>query len=230
MTSVARRWLSYRRFVAPNSRMTHAKGRTAQRRAYDKGRLRRQQILDRAVDVFADRGADRTSLRSIADAVGVTHPALRHYFGSLEELLVEAYRKHERAQELPSQTASAETPVGIMRRSAERNRQIPGLVQLYTHLVASALDERHHVAREFAGTRFAHLRGQLVEHIERDQRQGRIRNDVDPRAVAALVIAASDGLQTQLLLDPTAPQDDALDLLQKLLATGQDGLAAAPRP
>ena len=41
-------------------------------------------------------------------------------------------------------------------------------------------------------------------------------------AVAALVIAASDGLQTQWLLDADAPQDAALALLDQLLAGPAD--------
>lgn len=63
------------------------------RGAYAKGIARRQEILDRAIEVFAERGADRTSLRAIAREVGVTHAALTHYFGSLEELLVAVYEE-----------------------------------------------------------------------------------------------------------------------------------------
>jgi len=44
-----------------------------------------------------------------------------------------------------------------------------------------------------------------------------MREDVDAEAVAALVVAASDGLQTQWLLDDTAPQHEALALLDRLL-------------
>ncbi|OLH51248.1 helix-turn-helix domain-containing protein, partial [Xanthomonas oryzae] len=49
------------------------------RGAYAKGIARRQEILDRAIEVFAARGADRTSLRAIAKEVGVTHAALTYY-------------------------------------------------------------------------------------------------------------------------------------------------------
>ena len=73
--------------------MTDDQDRPRQRGAYAKGIARRQEILDRAIEVFAERGADRTSLRSIASAVGVTHSALTHYFGSLEELLVAVYQE-----------------------------------------------------------------------------------------------------------------------------------------
>src|SRR5271169_5882165 len=59
------------------------------RRSYPKGIRRRQQILESAIAQFAQRGVDRASLRTVGDAIGVSHAALRHYFSSRDELLVE---------------------------------------------------------------------------------------------------------------------------------------------
>jgi AcrR family transcriptional regulator len=190
------------------------------RGSYAKGVARRQEILDRAIEVFAERGSDRTSLRSIAREVGVTHAALTHYFGSLEELLVEVYRESERRGGGDTRGADT-TPVETMRRSARENRAVAGLVQLYSTLVAAALEEGHPAARDFATQRFARLRADLAQRARANQREGLLRQDVDADAVAARVIAASDGLQTQWLLDPSAPQDDALALLEMLLAAPQ---------
>ena len=187
------------------------------RGGYAKGIARRQEILDRAIEVFATRGSERTSLRSIAQEVGVTHGALSHYFGSLEELLVEVYRESGRQLEPPHPEPSDVTPVELMRESAQRNREVPGLVALYSTLVASALEEGHPDAREFATTRFAQLRADLAERVRQNQQSGRVRADVDPDAVAALVIAASDGLQTPWLLEPAVDEQGALSLLDELL-------------
>ena len=65
------------------------------RRSYPKGVRRRQQILDSVIALLAQRGVDRASLRTVGEAIGVSHSALRHYFSSRDELLVEAYRTHE---------------------------------------------------------------------------------------------------------------------------------------
>lgn len=191
--------------------------RPRQRGAYAKGIARRQQILDRAIEVFAERGADRTSLRSIAREVGVTHAALTHYFGSLEELLVAVYSESNAPDHHPETELDDATPVELMIESARTNRAVPGLVQLYSTLVASALEDGHPVAREFATTRFARLREELADTVRHQQSRGRLRADADPHAVAALVVAASDGLQTQWLLDDAAPQHEALALLDRLL-------------
>src|SRR6478736_5392017 len=111
-------------------------------------------------------------------------------------------------------------PKGVARRQEilDRAIEVVGLVQLYSTLVAAALEEGHPAAHEFATTRFAGLRQDLAARVRLNQQVGRIRADLDPEAIAALVIAASDGLQTQWLLDPDAPQDAALALLEKLLS------------
>ncbi len=187
------------------------------RGGYAKGLARRQEILTAAIGVFAQRGADRTSLRSIAHEVGVTHAALIHHFGSLERLLVEVYEESARRLELETRAAEDTSPVELMRLSAQRNHEVPGLVQLYTALVASALEDGHPAATAFATQRFAAIRASLADQIRSRQEDGRLRPDLDPGQVSALIIAASDGLQTQWLLDPDVDQVGALALLDRLL-------------
>jgi AcrR family transcriptional regulator len=201
-------------------------GRPA-RRPYPKGVRRRQQILDSAITLLAQRGVDRASLRTIGEAIGVSHAALRHYFSSRDELLVEAYRAHEAraAREAP---AADESAVGVIMEAAERNRSIPGLVDLYATLTTDALQEQHAVTREFVRDRFRRLREALAARIESGQQAGRIAGDIDPAAAAALVIAASDGLQIQWLLDPGAVDvSQSLSILERLLPRGPGPDAAA---
>src|ERR1700691_4373595 len=117
-------------------------GGRAEHRTYPKGVRRRQQILDAAIALLAQRGVDRASLRTVAEAIGVSHTALRHYFSSRDELLVEVYRTHEArwAKDGPAADSSA---VSVIIEAAERNRSIPGLVELYATLTTDALQEQH---------------------------------------------------------------------------------------
>jgi AcrR family transcriptional regulator len=189
-------------------------------RSYPKGVRRRQQILDSAIALFARRGVDRASLRTIGEAIGVSHTALRHYFASRDELLVEAYRAHE-ARGAGEAQAVSESAVGEIIEAAERNRSIPGLVELYATLSTDALQERHAVTREFIRGRFGSLRELLAARIEAGQQAGRIAADIDPADAAALVIAASDGLQVQWLLDPGAVDvGRSLSILERLFPPG----------
>lgn len=183
-------------------------------RSYPKGIARRQEILDHAIEVFAAKGAEGTSLRAIAEKIGVSHAALLHYFGSREELLVEVLREGERRHSDPRDRGQV---VGTMVRAAERNVTIPGFVSLYTSLLAGSLEAGKRVSREHFQARFDRLRAELASSIELGQREGRYRRGVDPQAMAALVIAASDGLQTQWLLEPEVDIAKSLTLLEKIL-------------
>jgi AcrR family transcriptional regulator len=53
---------------------------------------RRRQLLDRALDVFGERGFHDTSMNDIAEAAGVTKPVLYQHFGSKRELFLELLR------------------------------------------------------------------------------------------------------------------------------------------
>jgi AcrR family transcriptional regulator len=190
---------------------------SARRGAYDKGVRRRREILDRAIEVFAERGAEGTSLRAIGEAIGVSHAALKHYFASREELLIEVYHAAEQRSIADDPPPPDVSVVGLMTHAARRNHGVPGLVQLYSTLVAGALEVGREPSREYFGQRFAQLRRFLTERIEAEQRDGRIRTDITPEAAAALIIAASDGLQTQWLLDPGVDIEKSLELLESLL-------------
>ena len=202
--------------------MTEANGGRPERRSYPKGVRRRQQILDSVIAVLAQRGVDRASLRTVGEAIGVSHTALRHYFSSRDELLVEAYRTHE-ARAAGNAPGADESAVGLIMRAAERNRSIPGLVELYATLTTDALQEQHAVTREFVRGRFRSLREALAGMIASGQQAGRIAPGIDPLDAAALVIAASDGLQIQWLLDPDAVDvGRSLSILERLLPRGAE--------
>ncbi|HTU73948.1 MAG TPA: TetR/AcrR family transcriptional regulator [Trebonia sp.] len=213
--------------------MTDEAGRTPLgRRSYPKGVRRRQQILDSAIAQFARQGLDRTSLRTVGEAIGVSHAALRHYFSSRDELLVEVYRAHEARPATgaaPGASTAGESAVGMIVAAAERNRSIPGLVELYATLTTDALQEQHAVTRQFVRERFSALRQALAARIESGQQAGRIAADISPPDAAALVIAASDGLQIQWLLDPAAVDvSRSLSILERLLpGEAEPGSASA---
>jgi AcrR family transcriptional regulator len=190
------------------------------RRSYPKGVRRRQQILDSVIALLAQRGVDRASLRTVGEAIGVSHTALRHYFSSRDELLVEAYRAHE-ARAAGDGPPAGSSAVSVIIEAAERNRSIPGLVELYATLSTDALQEQHGLTREFVRGRFRSLRATLAERIAEEQRARAGETGpagIDPMDAAALVIAASDGLQIQWLLDPDAVDvGRSLAILDRLL-------------
>ena len=181
-----------------------------------KGVARRQEILDRAIEVFRERGADGTSLRRIAEAIGVSHAALLHYFDSREQLLVAVYA-HAEIQRNASADPAVTPGVDTMIDAAIANVDVPGLVQLYTTLLAASLEAGNDVGREFFSARFERVRDELTSSFRRQQADGDIRDDVPAEDLAALLIAASDGLQIQWLLEPSIGLSETLRTFGRLL-------------
>ncbi|MFJ6678595.1 TetR/AcrR family transcriptional regulator [Microbacterium sp. NPDC091382] len=179
-----------------------------------KGVARRQEILDRAIEVFRERGASGTSLRRIAEAIGVSHAALLHYFDSREQLLVAVYAQAEQNHENPPDLRPG---IDTMIHAARRNVGIPGLVTLYSTLLAASLESEESVGRDFFSARFEVLRRTITESIRQQQEEGLVRDDVSAEHLSALLIAASDGLQIQWLLDPAVGLESTLQTLGTLL-------------
>ncbi|MCK6080187.1 TetR/AcrR family transcriptional regulator [Microbacterium sp. EYE_5] len=179
-----------------------------------KGIARRQEILDRAIEVFRERGADGTSLRKIAEAIGVSHAALLHYFDSREQLLIAVYAHAEhRRGDKPGSTPGVETMID----AAIANVEVPGLVTLYTTLLAASLEADSTLGRDYFGARFARLRSRLTQSLLDQQQRGEVRDDVSAEHLAALIIAASDGLQVQWLIEPSVGLESTLRTLGELL-------------
>jgi AcrR family transcriptional regulator len=199
--------------TSEENRSRHVIGRAG---SYEKGVARRQEILERAAEVFRERGADGTSLRRIAGMIGVSHAALLHYFDSREQLLVAVY-EHEESQR-PHREGDSSSTVDILVEAAMLNAGVPGMVELYTTLVASALAAEGTPSNEFFSARFARIRDELTRRFAEEQAAGRLRDDVEPADMAALLIAASDGLQIQWLLEPSVELERTLETFAVLLA------------
>ena len=196
--------------------MTSVNDDSAARGPYAKGIQRRREILDRALEVFAEKGSESTSLRAIGEAIGVSHAALKHYFESREALLVEVLRERDVA----TAAAVGETsgPLGSMPAAADLNVTIPGLVALHTVMMATAIEPGNEIARDFFTERFATIRRTISDQIAADLAQRGIETDVDLANLSSLIIAASDGLQIQWLLDDSVDLAGSLKLLERITA------------
>ena len=188
---------------------------------YGKSAGRRQQIIDSAIEIFAREGVDAGSYRSVAAVAGVSHAALRYYFPTREDLLIAVYQAYEHREAEGEWPGDGLSPVAAMREGAVRNRAVPGLVKLYAALVADAVQEGHAASRAFITRRFSAVRRQIARRVSLAQAQGSYPGDLDARDISSLIIAASDGLQLQWLLDPDEVQvEEILAVLDQALSAG----------
>ena len=197
----------------------------AQRGSYAKGVAKREEILERTLDVIATEGYDGASVKRIAEAVGLSQAGLLHYFDSKEELFTEVLRKRDEhdGEEfgLPDGRSgdAAAIDVAVIRESFLRvirhNTEVPGLVELFSRLAVEAANPEHPAHDYFLE------RGEAV-------RDGFAltapTGPMPPDVYARILQAVADGLQLQWLVDPTV---DMAGIVDQLLATLQQKPASA---
>lgn len=174
----------------------------APRGRYAKGIAKREEILDAALEIFSRNGYDRTSVREIARATGLSQAGLLHYFTGKEELFTEVLRRRdERNQHLydprQGEHVSPDGLVAIVRHNAAE----AGLVRLYVSMSAESTDVDSE-ARAYFVARYDTLRAKLADGLRHQQEEGTFAADLDAEVMASLLVAAVDGLQVQWLLDP----------------------------
>ncbi|WP_050370734.1 TetR/AcrR family transcriptional regulator [Streptomyces acidiscabies] len=180
---------------------------------YRKGLERREQILRAALEVFGDHGERGASLKEIADRVGMSQAGVLHYFGSREELLVAALE--ERDAQSNRATAGITSPGEILATTAAQNADRRGLVDLFVTLSAAASDPTH-PAHPFFTRRYDELNRSLTTGLREAQERGETRTDVPPEQLARMLIALSDGLQVQWLLNPDVEMAETIEAFNRM--------------
>ncbi|KRE30834.1 TetR/AcrR family transcriptional regulator [Agromyces sp. Soil535] len=174
----------------------------AERRQYAKGLAKREEILDAALELFSRNGYDRTSVREVARLTGLSQAGLLHYFTTKEELFTEVLRRRDvRNEQVYDVNRGDPVTAGGLVSIVRHNAEEPGLVRLYVSMSAEATDAES-PARGFFEERYRKLRTDLANDVRQKQDAGELAADLDPDAIAALLIAAADGLQVQWLLEP----------------------------
>ncbi|HEU4756468.1 MAG TPA: TetR/AcrR family transcriptional regulator [Agromyces sp.] len=203
----------------------------ARRGSYAKGVAKREEILTAALEVIARRGYGRTSVRELADAVGLSQAGLLHYFSSKEELFAEVLRKRDEVDRaaLDSVPRGDDSEGDRFVRTIRHNADVPGLVQLYARLSSEAT-EPEHPARGYFEEHYRGLRGLTSDTIRDGQAAGTIRDDVDADQAASLLLAVADGLQTQWLMDPSIDMAEHVEAFLRLLERPVADGAAVPAP
>jgi AcrR family transcriptional regulator len=170
----------------------------------------RARILAEAYGVFADRGYRGSSIDAVARAAGLSRQGVLHHFASKQALLLALL--DERDQELGNMPEpgreSAERMLGTARATISAILAQRQLVALAHALGAEAAGEDH-PAHDWLTRRYDRLRAALSDAFRVSFELGELAPRVDPDALAALILAATEGLEAQWLAQP-----DAVDVEQ----------------
>jgi AcrR family transcriptional regulator len=149
----------------------------------------KSQILDVAEERCADYGYAATSIRRIADDVGV-NPALVHYYFGNKKVLLQTVMERSLeplGQAIAAMRESPQTPPdAIVRLLLSMVAEHPNIPRLLTREVLLPGGE---MQQFFTANMAPHLGGALPVLLDREKSAGRLREDSDPAISAVLILA-----------------------------------------
>src|SRR5271154_4531306 len=162
-----------------------------------RGDLRRQQIIDAAVELFASKGYRGTGVAALADRVGMTATGLLYYFGTKERLLREVVAERDRMDAIdPGAAFPLELTLASLRDIGRHNVETAILTRLYLVLGIESLDEEDPL-HDFFVERYETGRLFVRAMLNDDKEKGRVREDVDVDQIALEVVATIMGVESQ---------------------------------
>jgi len=177
---------------------------TPRRTQAERTRASREKIIQSAVEAFAQKGFRGAKMADIAKAANLTEPGLLHHFSSKTRLLMEVLKERDRIDSERMRATLQKNGNHFLEAGIElvqHNQTVPGLVQLFSLLVAESISPDH-PAHEFFIERYQRELKHWVQAIVQAQRAGEVRSDISPETVGVLIFAMMDGLQVQWLLEP----------------------------
>ncbi len=165
-----------------------------------------QRIVEAMRRSVARRGTAGSTFDRVSREAGVSRGLLHYYFGTKEQLLVEAVRRdcELRMEQLERQLAGARTAedfIDLMAQNLERAlRQDPDFLTLVFELFT--LSRRNaDIAIEYADL-MRRTRQQVAAMLAAAQREGIVHLHAEPEAVAEILFSLGDGLALRMLSEP----------------------------
>jgi AcrR family transcriptional regulator len=165
-----------------------------------------KRIVDAMRHSVAKRGAAGSTFDHVSREAGVSRGLLHYYFGTKEQLLVEAVRRdcELRMELLERQLAGARTAeafIGLMARNLQQTvREDPDFVTLMFELFTLSRRNRD-IAAEYAEL-MRRTREQVAGMLASAQRDGVVKLHAEPDTVAEILFALGDGFALRMLTEP----------------------------
>jgi AcrR family transcriptional regulator len=185
-----------------------------------------QRIVEAMRHSVARRGAAGSTFDHVSREAGVSRGLLHYYFGTKEQLLVEAARRDcdQRIEVLEQRLAGAQTAddfVALLAKNLEETiREDPDFVTLVFELFT--LSRRNaDIAVEYA--RLVSLtRERLASVLAAAQEEGVLRLHAQPDAVADILFSIGDGFALRMIAEPerdfTASIQAGIECVRSLVA------------
>jgi AcrR family transcriptional regulator len=165
-----------------------------------------QRIIDAMRSSVARRGTAGSTFDHVSREAGVSRGLLHYYFGTKEQLLVEAVRRDcelrmERLERRLSKAKTADDFIDLMAEDLrETVRDEPDFITLIFELFTLS---RHNVdiAAEYAAL-MRRTRQQVADMLAVADHEGIVRLHAEPEAVAEVLFSLGDGFALRMLAEP----------------------------
>jgi TetR/AcrR family transcriptional repressor of nem operon len=161
----------------------------------------REEVLDRAVDVFWERGYEATSVQDLVDAMGIQRGSLYNTFGDKRTLFLAALKRYEQVQVSrvvevlkrpgPVRDTIRSVLEGVVRDEAGCAVR-RGCLAVNTAVELGCLDPNV-AARATAALR--RVEDAFEQALRRAQEKGEIERTLDVRALARFFTSSLQGLR-----------------------------------
>jgi AcrR family transcriptional regulator len=187
--------------------------RISERRAYKKRDASREQVLDAAIAMLAEKGVAATSVQDIADAAGLSKGAIHYHFESKDELLACVLDRCCEVMEVRIFAVFAEPGLPLERADralgamwALRRDGVPEmrvLTQLHT------LSRKNEIVRSALRVALARARQQIIDVGLAQLMALGVKPKVPIEVIPRLLLATLDGLAMHQEVDPFPAEDEA---------------------
>jgi len=167
-------------------------------------------VLDQVVAVLADRGYDGTRFADVSAASGVAVSTLQGYFGSREDMLIEALRQATSVAVAAMDELAARFDDPWQQLVAMVDRGLTTDVDTWRMLMEFWTAAAHDAElREHAAVLAEQYRQPFADAVQRGIQSGAFTPRFDTAAIVEVVVANIVGLLYPVVLGHLAPQDTA---------------------
>jgi AcrR family transcriptional regulator len=179
-----------------------------------------QRIVEAMRTSVGTRGAAGSTFDHVAREAGVSRGLLHYYFGSKEKLLVEVVRhdcetRIEAMDERISRATSVDEIVAALVLGLEEFIEGEPSSPAVIYELLSASRHSDEIRAELAEL-YRRWRADLADALRAQERDGVVRLEADPEAVASMLFALGDGFGIQVLSDPDWDRSRSFELGVKI--------------
>jgi AcrR family transcriptional regulator len=165
-----------------------------------------QRIIDAMRHSVARRGTTGSTFDHVSREAGVSRGLLHYYFGTKEQLLVEAVRRDgelriERLQQQLSTAKTADDFIDLMAQNLQETiSEDPDFLTLVFELFT--LSRRNEdIAAEYSAL-MRRTRQQVAGMLDAAQSEGVLHLHAEPEAIAEILFSLGDGFALRMLSEP----------------------------